>query len=372
MQRRLIILLFAIIALGLLTAAVPAQAQTQPRTRCFAETGFCVSDPILSYWERNGGLAVFGYPISPLQVETVEGWSGPVQWFERDRLEDHGRVGVLAGRLGARLLEIQGRPWETLPQVDQAPRGCRFFAETGHSLCGVFLNYWVNNGGLERFGYPISEPMQETLFEGSSVWTGTVQYFERRRMEHHTELAGTRYEVLLGLLGRDIYERNGCAEAAPPLRATVAAYRHVLPCPAPFPQVGARMAVQPFERGAMVWVESVTPNVDGAIFVVYFDNRRGSLVWELYSDTWREGQPVSGGETPPPGLYEPIRGFGKLWRNNPQVRSTLGWAAGPEQAETGTLQYFRGGAWMLHRAGSDRIYIFYADNRADDIARIYA
>lgn len=34
---------------------------------------------------------------------------------------------------------------------------------------------------------------------------------------------------------------------------------------------------------------------------------------------------------PPAGLYQPIRGFGKLWRTNPHVRDGLGWAIAPEQ-----------------------------------------
>jgi hypothetical protein len=34
---------------------------------------------------------------------------------------------------------------------------------------------------------------------------------------------------------------------------------------------------------------------------------------------------------PPPGLYQPIRGFGKLWRTHPEVRDRLGWATAPEQ-----------------------------------------
>src|ERR1044071_3102758 len=78
-------------------AAPPANAQAAQR--CFPETGQCISGPIRSYWEQNGGLPVFGYAIGPEQVETIEGrWSGPVQWFERDRLEDHANegFGVLA------------------------------------------------------------------------------------------------------------------------------------------------------------------------------------------------------------------------------------------------------------------------------------
>src|SRR5215213_3977001 len=157
--RRLMLALLAIMSLSLLFGADPTSAA--PRQRCFSETGFCVSGPILTYWERNGGLPVFGYPISALNTETVEYWSGPVQWFERDRLEDHGSSGVLAGRLGARVLELQGRRWQTLPRVGSTPEGCRLFPETGHSLCGVFLTYWQSYGGLERFGYPVSEPMDE-------------------------------------------------------------------------------------------------------------------------------------------------------------------------------------------------------------------
>jgi hypothetical protein len=100
---------------ALLLSLVPAGgALAQSASRCFPETGYCISGPIRAYWERNGGLAVFGYPIGPQQQERVEDWVGPVQWFQRDRLEDHSGegYGVLAGRLGAEVLERQGRPWQ--------------------------------------------------------------------------------------------------------------------------------------------------------------------------------------------------------------------------------------------------------------------
>ena len=194
----------ALLASMLVTLPLPASAQ--PARRCFPETGFCISGAIRTYWERNGGLQVFGYPITDQRMETVEGtWTGPVQWFERDRLEDHGtdRQGVLAGRLGARYLELQGRWW----QPGNEPRGgstgsCRYFEQTGYNVCNpAFRTYWEQNGGLERFGYPISDVFQEEI-DGR---TSTVQYFERRRMEYHPEHAGTPSEVLLGLLGRDLF-----------------------------------------------------------------------------------------------------------------------------------------------------------------------
>jgi Tol biopolymer transport system component len=188
--------------------AAPTAAQTG--LRCFDETGYCISGPIRASWEQNGGISVFGFPITPQRVETVEGRTVQVQWFERDRLEIQADGQITAGRLGARYLELQDRSWFTLPQVDSAPPGCRYFAETRHSLCEPFLSYWEQNGGLERFGYPISEPLDEEI-EGQ---TYEVQYFERRRMELHPELPGT--PVLLGLLGREVLLLEGKAPTSPP------------------------------------------------------------------------------------------------------------------------------------------------------------
>jgi hypothetical protein len=190
-----------------LSAILQVAAQAQDAQRCFKETGYCISGSIREYWEQNGGLSVFGYPISDVRVETLEGhWTGPVQWFERDRLEAHHNqgLGVLAGRLGARHLELQGRPWS--PGSGATPvSDCRVFQQTGYALCGHFRSYWERNDGLERFGYPITAASEETI-EGR---TYIVQYFERRRMEYHPENAGTPYDMLLGLLGREVFAREG-------------------------------------------------------------------------------------------------------------------------------------------------------------------
>jgi hypothetical protein len=189
MRRFITTFVLAIFFAGTFLAAQPAGA-APANERCFKETGFCISGAIRSYWEQNGGLQVFGYPIRPVVIETNnDGWTGPTQWFERDRLEDHAneRLGVLAGRLGAQYLELKGLRWELQPRQDRAAPGCRYFAATGHTLCGAFLDYWERNGGVERFGYPITEAREEHLID----FSGMVQYFERRRMEYHPELAGT-------------------------------------------------------------------------------------------------------------------------------------------------------------------------------------
>jgi hypothetical protein len=172
-------MLLLLLLLAGITATTPAAAQTDER--CFAETGYCISGPIRAYWEHNGGLPVFGYPISEQQVETVEDRTIPVQWFERDRLEIQDDGTITAGRLGARVLELQWRPWQPGNEAPIASPECRFFPQTGYNVCGWILGYWERNGGLERFGYPITAGMEETI-EGQ---TYAVQYFERRRMELH-------------------------------------------------------------------------------------------------------------------------------------------------------------------------------------------
>lgn len=94
-------------------------------------------------------------------------------------------------------------------------------------------------------------------------------------------------------------------------------------------------AVQKFERGMMIYM-ATTPAV---IYVVYNNGR-----WSQYADTFVDGtDPVSGGEMAPSGLFEPIRGFGKVWRNNADVRGGLGWATGTETGTTATVLYFERG-----------------------------
>jgi hypothetical protein len=91
-------------------------------------------------------------------------------------------------------------------------------------------------------------------------------------------------------------------------------------------------AHQPFQAGSMTWLA----NVEGrdTIFVVYNDH-----TWNVYEDTWRAGDPEDDPDlVPPDGLLQPIRGFGKLWRENPEVRQQLGWAIGPESAFTSAYQ----------------------------------
>ena len=73
---------------------------------------------------------------------------------------------------------------------------------------GPFLRYFEAQEGLIRLGFPISEELLESNEDGSGR-TYQVQYFQRARLEYHPELAGTVYEMQLGLLGEQALRQRG-------------------------------------------------------------------------------------------------------------------------------------------------------------------
>ncbi len=194
-------------------------SQAQTERRCFTESDYCIEGRIREYWEQNGGLPVFGLPVTPLRLQEIEGQPLQVQWFERNRLELHPDneppYDVLLGRLGVDRLEQQDRDWRSFPTSE--PRAdCRYFEQSGQNVCGEILQAWQSNGlqldgasgvsadeSLALFGLPIS-PLQEETIEGQSF---QVQWFERARFELHPN-NNPPYNVQLGLLGREVLQNS--------------------------------------------------------------------------------------------------------------------------------------------------------------------
>jgi hypothetical protein len=73
------------------------------------------------------------------------------------------------------------------------PRNCEYFTETGHYVCDDFFEFFKARGGLEVFGYPLTEAFDDPA---RGLW---VQYFQRARMELHPYNRAP-YKVQLGLL----------------------------------------------------------------------------------------------------------------------------------------------------------------------------
>jgi hypothetical protein len=114
---------------------------------------------------------------------------------------------------------------------------------------------------------------------------------------------------------------------------------------------------QPFEHGRMFWVgksldercreeHSFEPG-SGEIWVAIFDATSEHGTWTILTDSWDEStdSAFDPSLTPPAGLLQPIRGFGRVWREDlsDEQRSALGWASGSEIAHIIDYRFDAGG-----------------------------
>lgn len=94
----------------------PADPPTGPQeSRRFSpETGHTMGGDFLAYWEQNGGLPQFGFPISAEFTETLDGKPYTVQYTERARFELHPENtapnNVLLGQFGRQILVSKPTP----------------------------------------------------------------------------------------------------------------------------------------------------------------------------------------------------------------------------------------------------------------------
>jgi hypothetical protein len=232
-MRRWLLLVSLLALLPLAPPARPASAHDL----CFAgKTEHCLGDPFADYWEANGGLAVFGYPISAASttVDRDTGAEHLSQWLERHRFEEHAENAgtpyqVLLGLIGKERLIQLGRDW-TAEGRETRQSGCLWFEETGHNVCnqqpapclpdgtncgaGVgFRHTWESHGltipgldayarSLQLFGLPLTSARLETNSSGDTVIT---QWFERARFEWHPNNS-EEFKVLFGRLGSEVRE----------------------------------------------------------------------------------------------------------------------------------------------------------------------
>jgi hypothetical protein len=267
---------------------------------------------------------------------------------------------------------LQWRPWTMGPGYPDKP-GCRYFPQVGYDMCGAFRTYWEQNGGIERFGLPISPPMEETI----ETRTYTVQYFERRRMELHPEIPGS--PVLLGLLGTAVRGMSKGDQTSYPgcLGSTSEVMRQAinnmvfpesLGCPVLYAPTDMPASIQRTEFGEMIWFSPPQIRVPGGvltptIFAIGKPPEARYMGHISEADTWVEGvdpdmPAYSSGRA---GRYAPWRGFGKLWANNQGVRNLVGWAVEPQaQARRADYQLFEGGILVrIYEPGTNgTVYAF--------------
>jgi hypothetical protein len=179
---------------------------------CFEATAHTISGDFLHTFEVMGGVESLGYPITqPFEQEGRQ-----VQYFEYARLEDHPddpsgpvvKLSMLGEQLSRRRPPLA--PSRVPPTFD---RRSRYYSQMGHAVSGDFLTYFDENGGLDRFGFPIAEPL---VVEGR-----LVQDFQRVRFVWHANRPPDD-RVTLEPIGRVYFEAQ---RLDPALLAPV-------PCPA--------------------------------------------------------------------------------------------------------------------------------------------
>lgn len=161
-----------------------------PNSHYFAETGHFVKGRFLTYWQENGDLPVFGFPISDAmgEVSDVDGKTYIVQYFQRAEFEYHPENAgtpnmVLLTLLGS--INYQQQYADTPPAQEPSITDPLTFIQTGKTIGGQFRSYWEAHGGLATFGYPITDQFQEVSAADGKTYT--VQYFERAEFEYHPE-----------------------------------------------------------------------------------------------------------------------------------------------------------------------------------------
>jgi hypothetical protein len=217
-------------------------------------------------------------------------------------------------------VDVQASPTPTIGindfnvEVEDLPSGGKRLAFTWDSYGGTQVT--ITSGTAERFApwWPV-EASGELIVELS----GTI--FANPRMT---------LRVYNDVTGQEAFERIQidwpCAHDyffAPALERC--------PYDAPLVTTGA---IQQFERGFMIWV----PQPEFPYPTIYAFQDTGQVI--NYQDTWTEAEPESDPAlVAPEGFYQPVRGFGKVWREFPNLQEELGWATSPESNYQVTLQF---------------------------------
>lgn len=226
-------------------------------------------------------------------------------------------------------------------------------------------------------GYPISRAYwSKVKIAGKENTDVLIQVFERRVLTYVPSLP-EGFKVQVGNIGQHYYSwRYGTAGQPPAVAGTCPRpvwprlkklwdenwlLRRYLGCPGrdngldvEYP---AKIAQQNFERGQMI--DILEHGRDGRdykwLYILYEDGTAQRI-----DDTYKDGTPEPPMPTPPPGFQVPMRGFGKVWSEHPEIRSRIGWATAPEVvANDGTFVYHQHGIPVYAGAPINKWYILY-------------
>ncbi len=241
-------------------------------------------------------------------------------------------------------------------------------------------------------GYPITEAYWTKVKVGGKPEVAVLIQLYQRRVLTYTPTNADGWKVEMGNIGGHYYQWRYGADKAHPLALLTRCgsdlpegfgrlwvrdeqVRQVLSCPTDEATQGpgeGRILTEKFEHGLMVdivlYPSSRNAQPAAKYLYVLFDD--GTVT--RYPDNFVDGSSEPQGQTPAPGSrYLPRYGFGKLWRENGEVRSSLGWAISEELGLDGlyeyrtTYQFFPKGLVLLDPFDLTKLYVLYGSSTSD-------
>ncbi len=280
----------------------------------FPSTGHNVNGDFLDFWHENGGVDRIGNPIT----EEVKDGKTTKQYFERGVVEYTPAIGISFGRLGAEaVLGRHDSPFMPLSRDQFGPDrdGHLLFTPTGHSVTGLFANFWQQNGDLGVFGFPLSEPTREAVGDAKTVTT--VQYFERARFELAKGPNGQE-SVRLGNLGKEFALARALGVN-------------------PVPKDGSAM-----DYNAGIWPKWIDVNLKTQHLVAF----EGNSVTQQFDIT--SGEP---GHDTPTGVFQI---FSKV--KDERMKGDIGLPTAYDIQHVPWTMYFAGGGYAIHGAPWRAVY----------------
>jgi len=195
----LVSIIFAL-TFWVLPTSVSAQSPNATVSCVFVrETGHNIHGAFLVFYQTHGGAARFGLPLTEAFMEDDK----LVQYFTYARLEfvpqNPEPYRVQLGLLGMQYYNITDPPIKSAAVPSLNDPNFRYFPETGLMIGFAIKEFYAANGGIDSFGYPVSQLRYEN---------GTfVQYFQRVRLEWNPVETGAN-KVRLSPVGALMLDRR--------------------------------------------------------------------------------------------------------------------------------------------------------------------
>lgn len=188
------VILLAILLLAFIPVWAVSRAQT-PDQKVFPQTGHEIANSFYdSYYQVEHPLVVYGFPITAI---TSSQDSRTVQYFSLTRFELDEEGNAVRTPLGRIYYEReQPEPIET----NNMNSPCRLYEETGQKVCHEFLAFFLEYGGVEQFGLPLSPIVNRA---GRSA-----QYFENAILEYRPGFLQSS-NIVVAPLGRLYFDDLG-------------------------------------------------------------------------------------------------------------------------------------------------------------------